>query len=260
VGSVLEARRRQSKAGLSDVRDALAEARPRFLEERVTLYVTGSFGRLEARYDQTDPDKGSDLDVFFMYMPEDRSTDDLSRLAWFQLIAAVIDVAQDLKFKPFSRDGEFLKAHNVFHVGSELGSSNEDAENGFTARLLLLLEARPLANDDLFRQVLLETITFYFRDRPAHRDDFRPYALINDILRYWRTLCLNYEHQREAKRLELTATRDSIEANAALNADAKQMLAEENGDDFRVESILENLKLRIAYPVDSTAGALRPSR
>lgn len=182
-----------------------------------------------------------------MYMPEDRSTDDLSRLAWFQLIAAVIDVARDLKFKPFSRDGAFLKAHNVFHVGSELGSSNEDAENGFTARLLLLLEARPLANDDLFRQVLLEAITFYFRDRPEHLHDFRPYVLINDILRYWRTLCLNYEHRREARRLALRAMLDSIEADVAHNAGTKQTRAEEKGDDFRAESTLENLKLRYSH-------------
>lgn len=203
MDSALVVRRAQSQAGLSDVRAALTAALPRFREERVTLYVTGSFGRLEARYDRSHPDKGSDLDVFFMYMPEDGSTDDLSRLAWFELIAAVIDVAQALNFKPFSRDGAFLKAHNVFHVGSELGSSNEDAENGFTARLLLLLEGRPLANDDLFDQVLLETIGFYFRDFPNHREEFRPYALINDILRYWRTMCLNYEHQRAARRAEL---------------------------------------------------------
>ncbi|MEA2359862.1 MAG: hypothetical protein QOI62_3122 [Solirubrobacteraceae bacterium] len=210
----------------------------------MTLYVTGSFGRLEARYDQSDPDKGSDLDVFFMYMPEDRSPNDLSRLAWFKLIAAVIDVAQDLKFKPFSRDGEFLKAHNVFHVGSELGSSNEDAENGFTARLLLLLEGRPLANDALFDRVLLETIGFYFRDFAEHREVFRPYALINDILRYWRTLCLNYEHQRAAKRSRLKWLHESIETNDELDKDAKQRLTEERNHDFRVDSMLDNLKLR----------------
>jgi hypothetical protein len=101
VESVLGARRTQSEAGLRDVRAALTDALPRFREERVTLYVTGSFGRLEARYDQSDPEKGSDLDVFFMYMPADGSTKDLSRLAWFRLIAAVIDVAQKLKSSRF---------------------------------------------------------------------------------------------------------------------------------------------------------------
>lgn len=210
----------------------------------MTLYVTGSFGRLEARYDQSDRDKGSDLDVFFMYMPDDGSTRDLSRLAWFRLIARVIDVAERLKFKPFSRDGAFLKAHNVFHVGSELGSSNEDAENGFTARLLLLLEGRPLANDPLFDQVLLETIRFYFRDFADKRETFRPYVLINDILRYWRTLCLNYEHAREGRRAKLNRTLVCIEADNSLDKHTKQALSEEKDVDFRAESALDNLKLR----------------
>lgn len=245
MASVLKARREQSEAGLRDVRGALAGIPARqFVEERVTLYVTGSFGRLEARYDPSDPGKGSDLDVFFMYMPKDGSTRELSRLAWFQLIAAVIDVAGELNFKRFSRDGAFLKAHNVFYVGSELGSSNEDAENGFTARLLLLLEGRPLANDELFEKVLLETIGFYFRDFPAHREQFRAYALINDILRYWRTLCLNYEHRRAAARELLNRDLARIEADSALDDDAKQVQSEQTSDDFTVESMLDNLKLR----------------
>lgn len=234
----------QSEDGLRDVRDALASASPSFLDEHVTLYVTGSFGRLEARYDSSDPNKGSDLDVFFMYMPEDRSTRELSRLVWFRLIATVIDEAEKLNFKPFSRDGAFLKAHNVFHVGSELGSSNEDAENGFTARLLLLLEGRPLVNDELFDQVLLETIGFYFRDFAGNRETFRPHALINDILRFWRTMCLNYEHAREAKRADRDRTLASIEADGARDTPAKQASSEEKDNDFRVDSALENLKLR----------------
>ena len=246
VGTVLEARRKQSEDGLRDVQNALSEKLPEsfFEAEHVTLYVTGSFGRLEGRYDRSEPDKGSDLDVFFMYMPPDRSKCELSKLTWFRLIAAVIDVADELRFKPFSKDGAFLKAHNVFHVGSELGSSNEDAENGFTARLLLLLEGRPLAGEQLFDQVLLETIGFYFRDFANNRKDFRPHALINDILRYWRTLCLNYEHRREARRAALDETRERIEADGELDDDAKQVRTEEAYNDFRMHSALDNIKLR----------------
>lgn len=246
VSSGLQARRIQSQDGLRDVREAIDNALPRgFCEEnRVTMYVTGSFGRLEARYEPTDREKGSDLDVFFMYMPDPPVRDDLSRLTWFPLIAAVIGVAEKLKFKPFSRDGEFLAAHNVFRIGSELGSRDEDAANGFTARLLLLLEGRPLANDELFDRVLLQTISFYFRDFESHRETFRPYALINDILRYWRTMCLNYEHKRETQREELKREREAVEADGARDDDAKQSRSDEMDTDFRAESALDNLKLR----------------
>jgi hypothetical protein len=219
--SVLEARREQSEKGLQDIRAALAPAASLFAANRVALYVTGSFGRLEARYPQ-----GSDLDVFFVYMTEDRDPEtDLSRLVWFELIATVINAARELKFEPFSRDGAFLKPHNVFRLGSELGSRHEDAENGFTARLLLLLEGRYLANADLYSAVLLEAIGFYYDDFPDKRERFRPYALLNDILRYWRTLCLNYEHQRGRKR-------------RAAGDDEAQLAI------FTAESALDNLKLR----------------
>jgi hypothetical protein len=221
MGSVLDERREQSDRGLTDIREALVEALANVQTNNVVVYITGSFGRLEARYPV-----GSDLDVFFLYMPGDRDARaELPRLVWFQLIAAVIDVARKLDFKPFSRDGEFLKAHNVFHIGNELGSRNEDADNGFTARLLLLLEGRYLVNEALYDDVLLEVIRFYYRDFADKRERFRPYALINDILRYWRTLCLNYEHQRSTKR------------EAA--GDDEQAIAE-----FTASSALDNLKLR----------------
>src|SRR5262249_1826494 len=150
----------------------------------LAVYVTGSFGRLEARYP-----RGSDLDVFFLYAPPDDplGTKELERLTWFRLIAGVIEAAGSLDFEPFSRDGEFLKVHNVKRVGQELGSRHEDAENGFTARVLLLLESQYLLNEALYDELVLETIGFYYGDFATNRERFRPHALVNDILRYWRT-------------------------------------------------------------------------
>lgn len=220
MGAILSDRRRQSESGLADLRNKLSAKLDRLCDERVAIYVTGSFGRLEARYPC-----GSDLDVFFMYMPEDRSRCAVSRLVWYRLIAAVIEVADDLNFEPFSKDGEFLTCHNVFQVGSELGSREEDATNGFTARLLLLLEGRHLANEALYDEILLEAISFYYRDYASHRETFWPSALLNDILRYWRTLLLNYEHQRERKREKAGSDEEAIAT-------------------FRAESGLDNLKLR----------------
>ncbi len=39
-------------------------------------------------------------------------------------------------------------------------------------------------------------VGFYYRDFEDHADSFLPTFLINDILRFWRTLTLNYEHHR----------------------------------------------------------------
>jgi hypothetical protein len=219
--SLLEERKRQSLTGLSDVRAELAARLSSIAPPQVAIYVTGSFGRLEARYPA-----GSDLDVFFLYAPDDdpEGDKDLPRLEWFRLIAGTIDVAEKLRFEPFSKDGEFLKAHNVKRIGRQLGSRHEDAENVFTARILLLLESQYLVNERLYDELLLETIKFYFGDYATNRERFRPQSLINDILRYWRTLCLNYEHSRN----KLRSSTDDSEGQAA----------------FRAKSTLDNLKLR----------------
>lgn len=219
----LTTQRRQSEQGLALVREA-AKTRlsPIVGDEPLAIYVTGSFGRLEARFP-----KGSDLDLFFLYGPADKSHEDRpSQLTWFELAGELIRIARELDFEEFSRDGAFLQAHNVWHIGRELGSQHEDAENGFTARLLLLLESRYVLNEELYLRFMTDTIDFYYGDYQSNRGTFRPTFLINDILRFWRTLCLNYEHKRNRKRSE----QGSDDPNAA----------------WRADSALDNLKLRFS--------------
>ncbi len=221
----LETRRRESQRGLELVREAATrQLAPIVAGEPLAIYVTGSFGRLEARFP-----KGSDLDLFFLYGPSDRSPSARpSQLTWFELAGELIRIARELDFEEFSRDGAFLQAHNVWHIGRQLGSQHEDAENGFTARLLLLLESRYILDKALYERFMEETIGFYYGDYAGNRGTFRPTFLINDILRFWRTLCLNYEHKRSRKRSE--HAEDDDVADAA----------------WRADSALDNLKLRFS--------------
>jgi hypothetical protein len=61
---------------------------------------------------------------------------------------------------------------------------------------LLLLESKPIYGELVYNKLLRETTQSYFRDYPYHPKDFHPTFLTNDILRFWKTLCLNYEHKR----------------------------------------------------------------
>ena len=195
----LTTQRRQSEQGLALVRKA-AKTRlsPIVGDEPLAIYVTGSFGRLEARF-QKDP---ISISSSSMGPPTSRTRTRPSQLTWFELAGELIRIARELDFEEFSRDGAFLQAHNVWHIGRELGSQHEDAENGFTARLLLLLESRYVLNEELYLRFMTDTIDFYYGDYRSNRGTFRPTFLINDILRFWRTLCLNYEHKRNRKRSE----------------------------------------------------------
>lgn len=216
-------RRAESEDGLRQVRAHAAQRLADIVgDEPLAIYVTGSFGRLEARFP-----KGSDLDLFFLYGPRDgRHRARLPQLVWFELAGELIRIARELDFEEFSRDGAFLQAHNVWHIGKQLGSQHEDAENGFTARLLLLLESRHILNEDLYLRFMKDTIGFYYGDYQANRGTFRPTFLINDILRFWRTLCLNYEHKRNRKRSEAT--------------DESSQTA------WRADSAMDNIKLRFS--------------
>ena len=114
------------------------------------------------------------------------------------LDADLIRAAQELRFPDFSNDGEYLEVHYIDDILNNLGGPRDDFQNHFTARLLLLLESRPLYNESFYENVMKKIIYSYYRDYHDHEDSFSPIFLINDIIRFWRTLCLNYEHRRES--------------------------------------------------------------
>lgn len=157
----------------------------------VAIFAAGSLGRLETG-------RCSDLDVFFLAKPADDTTDDvhpISRLQEISLFAKLIEINAQLGLPKFSGDGRYLKVHDLRRVISSTGDANDDSENLFTTRLLLLLESKPLWNADLRREAITNVLAYYFKDGKGKKD-FRPLFLLNDILRYWRTLCLNYERDR----------------------------------------------------------------
>ena len=65
--------------------------------------------------------------------------------------------------------------------------------------MLLLLESKPLYNEKAYKKIVKETIDKYFSDYTDYSDEFYPLFLMNDILRYWYTLTLNYEYRRDDK-------------------------------------------------------------
>jgi hypothetical protein len=101
-----------------------------------------------------------------------------------------------MKFPEFSDDGEYVKSYDIKRdLLDKLGSRRDDYENVFTARMLLLLESRPIVGEDVYKQTIQDLIAAYWRDYPQNSDNFQPVFLMNDILRFWKTLCLNYEER-----------------------------------------------------------------
>lgn len=156
--------------------------------QNLCIYATGSFGRLEAS-------EHSDLDLFFVQTADEVSTA-ISRIDKTLVDADVIRLARQHGFPEFSRDGKFLEVHQLSAILDHLGGQEDDSRNHFTARLLLLLESRSVYADPVYERALKRLVEAYYRDYQDHEKDFRPVFLANDIVRFWKTLCLNYEHRR----------------------------------------------------------------
>ena len=187
----------EEKYGL--LNDAIADAK-KYAEGKACVCVTGSYGRLEAS-------EHSDLDIYIVGLdttPEDKATttskildSELSRLDEICIKADLISACRSLGLKEFDADGRYLAHYSVSQLTGTLGKPEDDAENTFTARLLMLLEGRPLIGHDVFDVAIDEIIASYWRDYGDHKNDFAPAFLSNDVLRLWRTFCVNYEARTE---------------------------------------------------------------
>jgi hypothetical protein len=169
--------------------------------EKACIYATGSFGRREAS-------EYSDFDLFIVSLgANDRDRYWLPNLDCILVKADLIRATNRLKFPPFSKDGKFLRPHTVHNLIATAGTEEDDATNTFTARLLLLLESQPLVGREVHAKIIGEVIAKYWREFPTHVDHFMPAYLANDILRFWRTLCLNYEARTSEQTSEHRAKR-----------------------------------------------------
>lgn len=162
-------------------------ADPKELGERLCIYTTGSFGRSDAC-------TFSDLDVFIVALEENvTGLRRLSRLEEIELLASIVHVNRELKLPDLDGDGGFLKVHPLSDYLIGLGKPSDDADNTFTGRLLLLLESKAIFGERSYGHIRRECVERYWTDFHDHAENFLPAFLINDILRFWRTLCVNYE-------------------------------------------------------------------
>ena len=182
----LTARFNNAKERLTRVREAFNGLTSPFSEYSSFVYCAGSLGR-------GDVGEQSDLDMFLGTI---KNEEDRKHLVELRLLAHAIEINDTLKYEAFSNDGEFLKVYSLEKMLKALGSPSDDSENLFTARMLMLLESKCVCNDRIYNRSLKKIIEHYFRDSHG-KESFKPLFLLNDLLRYWRTLCLNYELTRD---------------------------------------------------------------
>ena len=182
----LRRRKEDADGKLAQVHELLRERKDLFQDRKVAAYLAGSLGR-------GDVGEFSDLDLFLITTKPDSERKWLEDL---EILSFIVQTNERLGYGPFSNDGAYLKIYSFEKMLEALGAPQDDSENLFTARMLLLLEARCVCNQQLYDDVVDKILRHYFRDSRG-KSTFRPLFLLNDLLRYWRTLCLNYELIRD---------------------------------------------------------------
>ncbi|HEV2509533.1 nucleotidyltransferase domain-containing protein [Bosea sp. (in: a-proteobacteria)] len=189
----IERRRLSTSERFAKLREALANSE-KILEQKACVYATGSFGRKESG-------SSSDLDLFIVgrsrSMEDGTDRPSLKRLDEICVKADLIYQTRQMGIPDFDGDGKYLQHYSVNQLTRSLGTPEDDVTNTFTARLLLLLESSPLIGVSIYEEVIESVIGAYWGDYPDHSSDFAPAFLVNDILRLWRTFCVNYEARTE---------------------------------------------------------------
>jgi len=163
-------------------------------EGKACVYATGSFGRGEAG-------EHSDLDIFIVggsSKEKDGSEKrHLNRLDEICIKANLIETCRQMEFPEFTGGGQYLVHYSIRDLAGTLGKPEDDSTNTFTARLLLLLESQCLIGDVVYAQAISDVVAAYWREYEDHSENFTPAFVCNDILRLWRTFCVNYEARTE---------------------------------------------------------------
>ena len=189
MSEILERRRKETADRIAKLRIELKDAEA-LCSNAACVYMTGSFSRGEAsRY--------SDLDLFIIGKTADEKRA-LGGLEEILVKSDLVRATRKLGIPDFSGEGEYLTHYTVEEIVDTLGKPEDDVNNTFTARLLLLLESRPLIGDEVYREVIPKVVQAYCKDYPDHSTEFVPSFLANDILRMWRTFCVNYEARTQS--------------------------------------------------------------
>jgi predicted nucleotidyltransferase len=188
MNGAMERKKLYSETRIAELRNRLEGIGQLSALADLTIFGAGSYARLEAS-------EHSDIDTFFVYTSS-RSAISNVRTKELGLFGELIRVAEQMSFPAFSNDAQYLECLSCDDILMHLGSPEDDSRNFFTARMLLLLESKPLANEEQYKLIVKRVCDAYYRDFPDHKKSFEPQFLLNDIGRFWNTMLVNYENRR----------------------------------------------------------------
>jgi Nucleotidyltransferase domain len=177
---------RAAAAGNRAELDALLSAKiPKYASEDTSLVVFGSLARGEWT-------SASDLD--WTYLIDGQANSDHLRIA--QKMRNVFQENRE-KFRPPGQTGTFGNmafSHDIIH---QIGGQNDTNKNT-TQRILLLLESTTIGKNTQAYERIIRAVIDRYLEEDNHllvEDETRyrvPRFLLNDIVRFWRTMAVDF--------------------------------------------------------------------
>jgi predicted nucleotidyltransferase len=151
-------------------------------DPQASVVVMGSVARGEVT-------EGSDFDWMLLI-------DGASDPEHFTLAGAIAEALEKIGIKkpgPTETFGKLVSSHDLVHYIAGTKDTNEN----LTRRILLLLESTAVTNAPLRERVIrnvLARYVIYDRAIPRRSGEFNriPHFLLNDVVRYWRTMAADF--------------------------------------------------------------------
>jgi len=187
---------------LDELRKRIAKESKISSYANLTVFAAGSYARHEAS-------KYSDIDMFFICKDERPKVHE-PHTAEIHLFGKVVEIVDAMSFPPLSNDCQYLTMKHSPEMLDNIGNSEDDYQNYFTIRMLLLLESKCLHGNSTYEGITREIINSYYKDYHDHEQSFQPVFLLNDICRFWKTLLMNYESRRRTTDVEPQKTKQKV--------------------------------------------------
>ena len=176
VAAVLDGARDKSEATLDTLRSVAADMLGG--DTDLIIGVNGSVARREET-------AGSDVDLFVMTLSGDIAAAKRAQAEYRKRL-----VAQDIKMP--AHGGVFEDPLPTTQLTATIGGEN-DTNIYITRRMLYLLEGEWVSNKHGFDNLRSELVARYV---PEDLDDQKIVRFfLNDVIRYWRTICVDFEHK-----------------------------------------------------------------
>ena len=178
TSEVLRRARKKSEFGLKTMRNIATEMFQN--ESSIVIGVNGSYARREVT-------SRSDVDLFFLYS----AGDDKGVQCKQKQFRDQLEQHREPVFR-LSDGGLFKLPISIDKISETIGGFDDDNKH-ITRRMLLLLEGEYVFNQKVFNDTRENLLKRYV---PSDiREDQICLYLLNDIIRYWRTICVDYEHK-----------------------------------------------------------------